>query len=153
MSLILATGSNLGDSQLNLNQAKLRLCKEFKFISESRLYTSKAVDYLDQPDFWNQVLEFELPETSPKECMSLILDIEKELGRRRDIPKGPRVIDIDILYFGLNKSEDPHILLPHPRIFERSFVVLPLKELPYFNILQKHYDFPSKFDNEAFAKD
>lgn len=153
MSLIIATGSNLGDSIKQLQQAADQLSKHFSLIAKSRIYTSKAVDYTNQPDFHNQVLEFETPDITPANCMSLLLKIEEKLGRKRDIPRGPRNIDIDILFFDTIESSDPHIILPHPRLFDRSFVVLPLKELPYFNILQKHYDFPTKFDNEAFPKD
>ncbi len=85
--------------------------------------------------------------------MDLILNIEKQLGRERKVLRGPRCIDIDILFFDLVRSDDEHILLPHPRLFERSFVVLPLKELPYYNILQNYYDFPVDFNNLAFPKD
>jgi len=150
MSLIIATGSNLGEKEKYLLEAKLELQKHFSFINESRIYCSEAVDYTDQPDFYNQVLEFEIPkDLSPKQTMLLLLNIEKEMGRRRDIPKGPRTIDLDILFFGLEKINTDIIHVPHPRLFERSFVVLPLMELPFFKTLEKHYDFSHKFNISA----
>ena len=69
MSLVIATGSNLGDRVLNLKNAKEILQRDFQFIAESRIYESKAQDYLNQPDFLNQVLEFKIPDISPRETM------------------------------------------------------------------------------------
>ncbi|WP_127715589.1 2-amino-4-hydroxy-6-hydroxymethyldihydropteridine diphosphokinase [Halobacteriovorax sp. HLS] len=153
MSLIIAIGSNIGETRDNLSNAISHLEKYFTLKSKSRVYTSEAVDYENQPDFLNQVLEFEKPQISPSECMSIALKIEQELGRLRGVPKGPRIIDIDILFYELCTSTDPHILLPHPRLFDRSFIVLPLMELPYFSILQKHFTFTTKFNNSAFPLD
>ena len=146
MALIIATGSNIGDSLEYLSRAKAELEKHFKFVAESRIYTSKAVDYTNKPDFFNQVLQFELPKISPQEVMSILLDTEKSLGRNRDIPKGPRTIDIDILFYGLENVDSDHITVPHPRLFQRSFVVFPLKELPYFETLSQNYEFDNSFD-------
>lgn len=149
MSLIIATGTNLGDRELNLQNALEKLSLHFQLISKSRIYESAAVDYLNQPDFYNQVLEFKTPDQSPEETMNLLLDIEKQLGRERKIARGPRVIDIDLLFFDNVKSDNDHVLLPHPRLFERSFVVLPLRELDCFSELQKSYAFPESFKNSA----
>ena len=150
MSLILATGTNLGSKLDNLQEAKSLLSEKFDFIAESRIYTSAAVDYESQPDFFNQVLEFKTPTSmKPIEVMRTILDLEYLVGRRRDIPKGPRVIDIDILFFDLQSSSDTDVLLPHPRLFERSFVVMPLMELPFYQVLKDHYIFPTTFTNSA----
>ncbi|OUR92893.1 2-amino-4-hydroxy-6-hydroxymethyldihydropteridine diphosphokinase [Halobacteriovorax marinus] len=149
MPLIIATGSNLGERELNLLNAQNCLEEHFQLVSKSRIYESSAVDYLSQPDFYNQVLEFETPALSPADTMTLLLDIEKQLGRERKIAQGPRVIDIDILFYDSVISNDEHILLPHPRLFERSFVVLPLRELNCFSDLQKKYFFPETFTNSA----
>jgi len=146
MALIIATGSNIGDSLSFLDKAKFELENFFKLKAESRIYTSQAVDYTDQPDFFNQVLEFEEPDLSPEEIMQTLLDIETKLGRRRDIPRGPRTIDIDILFIALKKINLKNVEVPHPRLFERSFVVLPLKELPYFETLSQNFSFPDSFD-------
>ncbi len=150
-SFFIATGSNLGDRLLNLNEAKSHLQKHFSLISESRVYDSAAVDYVDQPNFYNQVLEFELTSDNPETVMAFLLSIEKIMGRNRIIPKGPRLIDIDILFWGLEKIKTPNLEIPHPRLFERSFVVLPLSELPGFKILESHFNFNFSFGNHANA--
>lgn len=148
-SFFIATGTNLGDRNQNLENAKLRLQKHFKLIAESRIYESPAVDYLNQPDFYNQVLEFVIPSISAHQTMNLLLKIEKEMGRNRLVPKGPRLIDLDILFWGLDEIQSPTLFIPHPRLFERSFVVLPLSDLPGFKILEKKYKFNSSFNNHA----
>lgn len=148
-SLFIATGSNLGDRKKNLLEAKNYLLQNLKLIAESRIYESPAVDYLNQPDFYNQVLEFALPESNPTSVMLELLEIEKIMGRNRLIPKGPRLIDLDLLFWDLSRLENDVVQIPHPRIFERSFVVLPLSELPGFKILQQHFTFNFKFNNHA----
>ena len=80
MSLIIATGSNQGQTLENLHLAKSKLCDHFSFIQSSRIYHSAAVDYVDQPDFYNQVLEFKLPDNSPVEIMTILLQIENSMG-------------------------------------------------------------------------
>ncbi len=151
MSLIIATGSNIGESLKHLSDAKKILETHFKLIAESRVYTSSAVDYLNQPDFFNQVLEFELPKNlSSEESMKLILDIELQMGRRRDIPRGPRTIDIDIIFWGLAEINTPLLTTPHPRWMQRSFIVYPLQELPFFKTIEKCFTISKSFDVEAF---
>ncbi len=149
MSLFIATGTNLGNKKQNLIDAKNELRNHFEFIAESRIYHSKAVDYTDQDDFFNQVLEFKTPKISPDEIMKILLNTELILGRKRDIPKGPRIIDLDILFINDLKIQTDLVNIPHPRLFERSFVVLPLSELPGFAKLKKHFSFPSEFSNQA----
>lgn len=149
MSLFIATGTNLGNKTQSLNAAKSELTKHFNLIAESRIYHSKAVDYTEQDDFYNQVLEFKTPSLSADEVMNILLKIELVLGRKRDIPKGPRVIDLDILFIDDLKIQTNLVNIPHPRLFERSFVVLPLSELPGFSELKKHFQFPLEFSNSA----
>lgn len=150
MSLVISLGTNMGDKIQNLTQAETALSKHFTLIEKSRIYTSKAVDYLNQPDFYNQVLSFELPDKNPIEVLDILLCIEKEMGRKRDIPKGPRVIDLDLLFFATEKIDLPNLQVPHPRLFERSFIVFPLKELMVYNTLCNHFQFHDAFCNDAF---
>ncbi len=153
MSLIISLGTNIGNRFENLRLAKKLLSKNLVLLNESRIYSSPAVDYLDQPEFLNQVLCFEIPNSLPQECLELVLSIESKMGRVRHIPKGPRVIDIDILFWGNETLNSPNLEIPHPRLFQRSFIVLPLKELPIFQTLSSNFKFPSKFCNEAFPLD
>ena len=149
MSLFIAIGSNIGDRKSHLNLAKISLAKELVLIAESRIYESPAVDYLNQPDFYNQVLEYEIPNKTPLATMDFLLRTEHLMGRNRLIPKGPRVIDLDIIFWGDLEIQSKRLTLPHPRLFERSFVVMPLSELPGFKTLQKNYSFNFTFDNHA----
>lgn len=149
MSIFIATGTNLGDKKANLAKAKALLCQKLDFIAESRIYESPAVDYLNQPDFYNQVLEFKIPTNSPNEIMQWLLDLEKELGRNREIPKGPRLIDLDLIFWGNLQFESQILTLPHPRATERSFVMLPLQELPGFIKLNETFGFDFSFSNQA----
>ncbi len=150
-TFFIATGSNLGNKKANLFLALTQLQLHFQLVAQSRIYESPAVDYLNQPDFYNQVLEFELPLSSPEEAMALLLKIEKEMGRNRIIPKGPRLIDLDILFWGELQISNQMLQIPHPRLFERSFVVYPLSELPGFSKLKTMHTFRLEFDNSATA--
>ena len=150
MSLVISTGSNLGNRESNLFAAKSELSDIFKLIEESPIYESPAVDYLNQPDFLNQILAFEIPEQKPEEVIESILKLELSLGRKREIDKGPRTIDIDILFWDQETIDLPQLQVPHPRLFERSFIVLPLKELQVFDYLSKAFNFPDQFPNQAW---
>lgn len=149
MSLIIATGSNIGDSLQNLEEAKIILSQKFDLIAASRIYVSKAVEYENQPDFFNQVLEFRIPALSPHQVMKELLAIEKSLGRNRNIPKGPRTLDLDIIFWGLEEINSEHLTIPHPRWSERSFVVKPLRELPFFQTIEKCFTIPRSFNVDA----
>lgn len=149
MSLFIATGTNLGDRKGNLEEATKLLSERLTLIAQSRIYESAAVDYLDQPDFYNQVLEFEIPNESPESIMDFLLETEKVMGRNRTVPKGPRVIDLDMLFWGDLTIKSKKLTLPHPRLFFRSFVVSPLSELPGFQTLMQTYHFPKPLDGNA----
>lgn len=149
MSLIIATGSNLGDKKLNLKHAEEHLKNEFSFIAKSNIYTSDAVGKTDQPSFFNQMLEFDLPHNDPQSVMLKILKIEDDLGRVRKEKWGPRIIDIDIIFWGLEKVETKILTVPHPYWNQRSFVVEPLKELPFFQTLEKSFKIPTDFEISA----
>lgn len=149
MSLLIALGSNLGDSFSNLDQAFTKLCAHYKPIALSRVYYSKAVGYLDQPDFYNQVAEFEVPPVKPHEVLNTLLKVEAELGRVREIKMGPRTIDLDLLFYGIERIDTEELTLPHPRLWTRSFVVLPLQELPAYKTLSLHFSFDKTLDGEA----
>lgn len=149
MSLIIATGSNIGDSVSILKEAEKKLDEMFGLIAASRIYVSKAVEYENQPDFFNQVLELHLPKNSPKDVMRKLLELEKDFGRDRNIPKGPRTLDLDIIFWNLDKINDPDLTVPHPRWMERSFVVKPFQELPFFKTVEKCFTIPKTFTVNA----
>ena len=131
-------GSNLGDRAANLLRAVERLiAAEIDILRLSSIYETDPVDYLDQPVFLNMVALVggsRLPD--PKDLLAICLKIESDLGRDRIIPKGPRLIDLDLLIYD-DLIEDPIAdqrstgapILPHPRMHERRFVLVPLVEL------------------------
>lgn len=130
MKLIyLSLGSNIGDREANLNAALDRLAApDLRLLRTSPIYETEPLDYTDQRWFLNMVAE---AETSlfPMLLLSRIGRIERELGRVRTIPKGPRTIDIDILFYGRTLIHTPRLEVPHPRIAERRFVLAPLADL------------------------
>ncbi|HEY2842253.1 MAG TPA: 2-amino-4-hydroxy-6-hydroxymethyldihydropteridine diphosphokinase [Bryobacteraceae bacterium] len=125
----LGLGSNLGDRRANLAEAITRVASDtVRVLRSSSLWETEPRDLRDQPWFLNQVIEVE-SDLLPRQLFQRIQRIEREMGRQRSTPKGPRLIDIDILQYGnaVVKSEDLEI--PHPRMAERRFVLAPLAEL------------------------
>ena len=151
MSLVISLGSNIGNRIVNLNAATIQLNELLIPIGSSHIYTSKAEGLSNQPDFYNQVLEFETPShLTPKELLQHTMRIEKKLGRKRLVKNGPRTIDIDILFWDTVEVNTEDLTIPHPRLFNRSFVVKPLMELNCFKELAKHYSFAKQFSLDAF---
>lgn len=130
MNLVyLLIGGNLGDKEGNLLQAKQQinaLCGAI--IKSSSIYETAAWGITEQPDFLNQVILIETL-LQPIELLSTLLQIEKTAGRERKEKFGPRVIDIDILFYNNLVVSSPDLEIPHPRIAERRFVLTPLVEI------------------------
>ncbi len=125
----LLLGSNMGDSQLQLSRAIKYISKEVgTVIRQSKLYTTAAWGNTNQPDFLNQVIIVETALT-PKNSIQTILGIEEKMGRVRTIKNAPRMIDIDILYFNKEIIDSKLLIVPHPEIQNRRFVLIPLNEL------------------------
>lgn len=130
VSVFLGLGSNLGDGATNLKAAISLMQSKATLISQSQIFTSKPMYVNDQPDFQNQVIEINT-DLSPLELLQFIKDIEIKLGRIPSFRFGPRLIDIDILYYGdlVADFEGSRLQIPHPRIDERLFVLAPLAEI------------------------
>ncbi|HAR35305.1 MAG TPA: 2-amino-4-hydroxy-6-hydroxymethyldihydropteridine diphosphokinase [Acidobacteria bacterium] len=129
MRYYLSLGSNLGQRARHLAQARSLLQKAgVRIIRQSSIYETEPVDYLDQPWFYNQVLEVEAAR-SPMALLHLVKEIELRMKRRPSVDKGPRVIDIDILLAGKNVVQTNRLVLPHPRMSFRNFVMVPLAEI------------------------
>jgi 2-amino-4-hydroxy-6-hydroxymethyldihydropteridine diphosphokinase len=124
----LGLGGNLGDRQLNLRQAAAALPESVRIARASRVYETAPWGYTDQPNFLNQVLEVETS-LSPLELLGELKKIEAGLGRQQTFRYGPRLIDIDILFYGSRVLDAPGLQIPHPRLAERAFVLAPLAEL------------------------
>lgn len=134
MGIFLALGSNLGRKSDNLKKA-MKLLEEcgVRTIKQSKVYITKPISKVQQPDFANQAIEVET-QHKPEKLLKIIKLIEKQMGRDRSKPKRtgyerPRIIDIDILIYNNLKINRRNLKVPHPRMKERDFVMKPLKEI------------------------
>lgn len=129
MRYYLSLGSNLGDRRRHLAQARTLLQKSgVRIIRQSSIYETEPVDYLDQPWFYNQVIEVETSR-NPISLLNLIKEIEQRMKRKPTIDKGPRIIDIDILLAERTIVQTQKLIIPHPRMSFRNFVMIPLAEI------------------------
>jgi len=131
--VFLGLGSNLGDRRNHLSWAIEQLASVLKDIRVSSLYSTAPRDYTAQPDFLNLCISGR-PLLSPPETMNRLLELEARRGRDRSLvaEKGPRPLDMDILLWGSDLIRLPELTVPHPRIREREFVLVPLLELDPF---------------------
>jgi 2-amino-4-hydroxy-6-hydroxymethyldihydropteridine diphosphokinase len=122
-------GSNLGDRLENLGKMVELLDRldRTSFVRSSRVYLTEPVGP-PQPDYLNAVVELRT-ELSARELLDGCLAAEAELGRERTERWGPRTIDADVLLYGRHRIDEPGLVVPHPRMFERGFVLVPLLEL------------------------
>lgn len=126
-----ALGANLGDTEHTLDTAVARLgaLPGTSVTAVSALRRTEPVGYADQPPFLNGVVELETS-LAPGPLLAALLEIERDLGRRREGPRyGPRVVDLDLLLHGDSAVETDALHLPHPRLRERAFVLEPLADL------------------------
>ena len=124
----LGLGSNLGDREANLVMALDLLSQRLRIKSVSSVYQTDPLGNVEQPRFLNQVCGAETT-LSPKELLMLSKGIERKLGRRLFKPSAPRPMDIDILIYGDKVIDTPELVIPHPRLMERAFVLIPLAEI------------------------
>ena len=126
----LSLGSNLGDRRLHLRRAReaLAAVPDTAVLAESRIYQTAPQDLADQPPFLNQVvcIQTGLP---PAELLAAAQTIENAEGRVRGVRFGPRTLDVDILLIENHHSDDPALTVPHPRMWQRAFVLVPLAEV------------------------
>ena len=128
-TVYLLTGGNLGDRTTNLHAAEQHLYEHCgAVLKKSSLYETAAWGNTDQPAFLNQVIRAETT-LAPEEVLRIILDIEHELGRVRYERWGARVIDIDLLYYNALVLDSARLTLPHPRLQDRLFNLIPLAEI------------------------
>ncbi|MEL1134804.1 2-amino-4-hydroxy-6-hydroxymethyldihydropteridine diphosphokinase [Desulfitobacterium sp. THU1] len=130
MKAYLGLGSNLGDrgDYLAKSRQKLMAHPDIQVLKQSSIYETKPWGKTDQSDFWNQVLEIETS-LAPLALLDYCQEVESSLGRERLIHWGPRTIDIDLLNYDNRVWEDQRLILPHPRMEQREFVLAPLREI------------------------
>ena len=125
----LGFGSNVGDRRANIEEAAEKIRKlGLKIIRKSSFYRTEPVGFAPQPWFINQVMEVDA-DLSPGELLHAVKAIETGMGRRPGRRNGPRSIDIDILLAGDTVLQSPELVIPHPRLAERRFVLIPLEEI------------------------
>ena len=124
----LGLGSNLGDRQGNLDKALDFLSQRVKVERVSSVYDTEPMGNPDQPRFLNLVCQV-YTNLTPAALLTIAKGIESKLGRARGKPNAPRPIDIDILFYGDQIIETPELVIPHPRLTERAFILIPLAEI------------------------
>jgi 2-amino-4-hydroxy-6-hydroxymethyldihydropteridine diphosphokinase len=123
----LSLGSNVGDRRAHLAGA-IALVVGGDSYRLSKVYETEPVGGVEQDNFWNMVVELDT-DASPRELLERARSAEEAAQRTRSVRWGPRTLDVDVLLVGDETSDDPEILVPHPRLFERAFVLVPLYEL------------------------
>jgi 2-amino-4-hydroxy-6-hydroxymethyldihydropteridine diphosphokinase len=130
----IALGANLpgpaGTPSQTLDAALLRLAELGRLVARSSYYTTEPVGYADQPAFLNAAAALRTT-LEPEALLDRLLQIERSFGRDRShgIPNGPRTLDLDLLLYGGRILTTPTLQLPHPRMLERAFVLVPLAEI------------------------
>jgi len=128
-NVCLLIGGNMGERMANLAAARNRINIDCgRITASSSIYETEAWGYKEQPAFLNQALAIETSLEAEK-LMEEILKIEMALGRKREIPLGPRIIDIDIIYFNDEIINSSNLTIPHPSMADRKFVLTPLVEI------------------------
>jgi 2-amino-4-hydroxy-6-hydroxymethyldihydropteridine diphosphokinase len=124
----LGLGSNLGDRRANLTAAVTGLPPAARVLRASSIFQTEPWGYLDQPAFLNQVLEVET-RLAPVDLLAALKRLEAGLGRQATFRYGPRLIDLDILLYDELVLNQPDLVIPHPQLAQRAFVLVPLAEL------------------------
>jgi len=146
VTVFLGLGSNLGDRSKNISEAVRLLMKNNKVVKVSSFYETRPVGYTEQPDFINAVCQI-ITTSTPEELLIMVKKIENDMGRIPGKTNGPRIIDIDILLYEDKTMNTATFTIPHPRMTERFFVLIPLAEIApemihpvYHQTIQKMLD-------------
>jgi 2-amino-4-hydroxy-6-hydroxymethyldihydropteridine diphosphokinase len=125
-----ALGSNMEDPERQVLRGfdEIAALPDTELIARSRLYRTAPVGYVDQPDFVNACALVET-KLAPRALLDRLLAVEQRHGRVRDIPNGPRTLDLDILLYGDRVIDEPGLKVPHPRAHQRAFVLAPLVDV------------------------
>jgi len=127
-TVFIGLGTNLGDRDQNLAAALKSLQAHMSIEAASAVYESRPVDVEDQPWFLNMAVQAST-ELAPRALLAALTDIEHAMGRTRTVRRGPRIIDLDILFYSDKIISEEDLVIPHPRIASRGFVLAPLNEI------------------------
>jgi 2-amino-4-hydroxy-6-hydroxymethyldihydropteridine diphosphokinase len=130
VTAFVALGGNIGDPPAQIRSAlrALAALPETRLVRQSSLYRNPPVGRLDQPEFVNGVARIET-RIGPRDLLDRLLEIERGQGRVRGCPNAPRTLDLDIVLYGDRVIREPGLIVPHPRMLERAFVLVPLAEI------------------------
>ena len=128
ITVYLGLGSNLGDMESNLRRGIELLQQKVHITGKSRIYETQPWGYVDQPDFLNCVCRGETALTA-RDLLSFVKEVELDLGREPTFVNGPRTLDVDILFYGDQVVSETDLEIPHPRLSQRGFVLVPLADL------------------------
>ena len=128
VTVYLGLGSNMGDREDNLDRALGFLSPRLRIEKVSSVYDTEPIGNVNQPRFLNLVCQV-YTRLAPSELLTLAKGIERKLGRVFGRPNTPRPIDIDILFYGDQVIETPELIIPHPKLTDRAFVLIPLDEI------------------------
>ena len=156
ITAFVALGSNLSDPPAQIRRAlqALAAMPGTRLVRWSSLYRNPPAGYLDQPEFVNAVAEIET-RLAPRDLLEQLLAIECAHGRVREFPNGPRTLDLDILLYGERAVREPKLTIPHPRMLERAFVLVPLAEIAPKTVLPggaRVADLAAKLDASGMIK-
>jgi len=126
--VFLGLGTNLGSRAENLTAAREQLAAKLRVLRASSVYETEPWGFREQPAFLNQVLQVET-DLSPARLLRYLKRLERQLGRTKSFRYGPRLIDIDILFYAQLVINTRRLQIPHPRLPERAFVLVPLAEI------------------------
>jgi 2-amino-4-hydroxy-6-hydroxymethyldihydropteridine diphosphokinase len=124
----IALGTNLGDRAANLKLARESLAEAGELVASSLVYQTPPWGIVDQPAFLNQVVQIRT-DLRPAELLKYLKALETRMGRVPSVKYGPRLIDMDILFYDQRVIENRQLQVPHPRLAERAFVLVPLADL------------------------
>ena len=127
-TVYIALGTNLGERLENLRAAIAALTQKATLLAESHIYETPPWGYEDQPDFLNMVVKVET-NLEPEGLLNYLKQIEAKLGREKSVRWGPRLIDLDILFYDELIIDTPPLIIPHPHLHERAFVLVPLADI------------------------
>ncbi|MGB7874837.1 MAG: 2-amino-4-hydroxy-6-hydroxymethyldihydropteridine diphosphokinase [Anaerolineales bacterium] len=127
-TVYIALGTNLGDRKANLRAAVESMPPDVKVVAESHVYETPPWGYEDQPAFLNMVVKAET-DLEPGSLLKYLKQLEAELGREQNFRWGPRLIDLDVLFYDDLIIKSPPLVIPHPRLHERAFVLAPLADV------------------------
>lgn len=127
-TVIIALGTNLGERVKNLSNARLHLAPYLRIDKISPIYETEPWGYANQPLFLNQVIIGET-DLSPQELLKILKSTEEYMGREKTFKNGPRLIDLDLIFYGDLILETEQLKIPHPGLHERAFVLIPLMDI------------------------